>query len=157
MRKYLLFFLLILTVFVAFSRDPKDTEQTAAAATEQYTEMELRSWSAALFQDIHTVTDTTAKEKTTRAEKLLGFSGKTTYFFDRQSTVFRLMFTFPPQSQWNEAANRISEQLGEPSFTALYDNGSAAAEWICDEILYTLSADGKIMTLTAAKYYPNGN
>ena len=157
MRKYILFFLLILTVIVVFSGDPKETEQTAAAASEQYTEMELRSWSAPLFQDIHTVTDTTEKEKTTRAENLLGFSGKTTYFYDRQDTVFRLMFTFPPQSEWNEAANRISEQLGEASFTALYDNGSAAAEWICGEILYTLSSDGKIMTLTAAKYYQSGN
>ncbi len=157
MRKYLLFFFLFLMLFVVFSWDPKDTEKTTAAVSEQYTEKELQSWSAALFQNIDSIIETTAEEKITHAQKLLGYEGKTTYYYDSQKTIFRLMFTFPPHTEWNEAANRISEQLGEPSFTSLYENGSAAAEWINDQILYALSSDGKIMTLTAAKYYHNEN
>ncbi|MGM9567389.1 MAG: hypothetical protein ACI3W6_04340 [Clostridia bacterium] len=157
MRKYILFFFLIPALFIAFLWNPENTEKSSAAASEQYTENELQSWSDALYQNIDTVIETTAKGKTTRAQKLLGFEGKTTYFYDPQKIIFRLMFTFPSHVEWNEAANRISEQLGEPSFTALYENGSAASEWINDQILYALSSDGKIMTLTAAKYYPNGN
>ena len=157
MRKYLLFFFLILTLFVAYLWYPGNTEKTSASASEQYTENELQSWSAALYQNINTVIETTAEGKTTRSQKLLGFEGKTTYFYDPQKIIFRLMFTFPTHAEWNEAANRISEQLGEPSFTTLYENGSAASEWVHEQILYALSSDGKITTLTAAKYYTSGN
>lgn len=156
MRKYFLFFFFILLLFVAFWWNSSERE-TAATSSEQYTEKELHSWSAALYQDMNTIMETTAERKAARSQILLGYEGKTTYYYDGQQIIYRLMFTFPPETQWNEAANRISEELGEPSFATLYENGSAATEWINDEILYALSSDGKMMTLTAAKYYPNEN
>lgn len=157
MRKYLLLFFLILLLFVTFSCHFPETEQATIAQPEQYTEKELQIWSGALLQNINAITETEENSKTTCFQRLLGYEGETTYYFDRQKIVSRLTFAFPPHTPWNEAANRISEQLGEPSFATLYENGNAAAEWKHSETLFALATEGKIMTLTAAKYYQNEN
>ena len=102
---------------------------------------------------ISAVTETDLQSPPFREElSLLGFDGKNEYFFMSDQIITRVVFTFPAGASLNDAANRISEECGEPSFNERYEEKGACIQWETHHTRYVLATDGKKMTLTATKY-----
>lgn len=158
-KNYLLLFLSAAVLIAVLAYLFPGTKQETVSVAGEYTGGELMDFAAALHCDIDAVTssDVTVltKNDTSRTCKktLLNYTGKAIFFFGADKLITKANFIFPASTSWNDVSNRISEQLGEASAAALYDNGGADAQWENQEYLFYLATDGKTMTLSVSKYY----
>ncbi len=158
-KNYLLLFLSTAVVAAGLAHFLPDTKQQALSVAGEYTGGELMDFAAILHCDIDAVTssDVTVltKSGTSRTCKktLLNYTGKVIFFFGADHLITKANFIFPAATSWNDVSNRISEQLGEASAAALYDNGGADAQWENQDYLFYLATDGKTMTLSVSEYY----
>ncbi|HMM05407.1 MAG TPA: hypothetical protein PKD52_01870 [Clostridiales bacterium] len=158
-KNYLLIFVFAAVGIAAFAHLLPGEKQETVTVAGEYTGGELMDFAAALHCDIDTVTSeevtVLTKSDTSRTCKktLLNYTGKVVFFFGADELITKANFIFPAATPWNDVSNRISEQLGEASAAALYDNGGADAQWENQDYLFYLVTDGKTMTLSVSKYY----
>ena len=162
-KNYLLLFLFAAVVIAAFAHLFPGTKQETVTVAKEYTGGELMDFAAALHCDIDAVTSSNVKVLTksdtslTCEKSLLNYTGKVIFFFGTDRLITKANFIFPAATSWNDVSNRISEQLGEASAAALYNNGCADAQWENQDYLFYMVTDGKTMTLSVSKYYGGGH
>lgn len=157
---FLLFAAVIIALFDYIFFDGKS--ETATVAYE-YTGDELIDFAMAIHCDITDVISSNEvvfeKNNTsfTCKRKLLSYEGKAVFFFGADNVVTKVYFIFPVATSWNDVSNRISEQLGESSAAAIYDSGSADAQWENRGYLFYLATDNESLTLSITKHYSDND
>ena len=156
MRKLFLFFSAFIGIFAVFCFFLLFGNGKTAVTAPEYTGGELRLLGEELGKEIGKISGSELSGNSlTCYRELLGVSCKTVYYFDKDGIITKIVFTFPPELSLTDGANRINEQLGEATLEKYYENGSAVFQWQRDKRLFTLTCDGKISTLTVAKFYGN--